>query len=336
MCRYYEKILSFCGCMMFIGLSLATDSTTQLSSDYRLKGSYIYYKKTLLRNADPATFELLKFRDKRKRKWKHDFEHYNSPTDHEYSIYAKDKGTIYYQGKPLSLIDAITFEWVGSGCSKDKNHVYYDGVLLPQADPLSFMFIDRDSLGSISYARAYARDRKHLYYYGKIVEGASISNFGVKGLKYGYLLDEQHIIYKGRVLTMPDPDTFEVLAYKYRRDAYYTKDKNHVYLGNEIIEEADPKTFDITEDEKNAGYATDKNHLFYEGKPIVLVDPKTFSVIKYGYGKDDNHVFYKESIIEHADPRTFTPTYNWYATDKNYLFTQVNWLRKPILILLKL
>lgn len=131
--------------MLFIGSSLSAEIISQLGSGYRLQDSHIYYKEALIMDADVATFEILKFRDKRK--WAHDFIHFNSPIDYEYSIYAKDKRAIYYQGKRLSLIDSTTFEWIGFGYSKDKNHVYYDGKLLAQADPISFVTIGHDLLG---------------------------------------------------------------------------------------------------------------------------------------------------------------------------------------------
>jgi len=93
-----------------------------------------------------------------------------------------------------------------------------------------------------------------------------------------------------------DKNTFQVI------NKYHAKDKNNVYYGNSIIEEADPDTFNVIID-NYYNYTKDKNHIYLDGKTIIDTDPNTFELINdRGISKDKNSVYFYADKIEEANP----------------------------------
>ena len=68
-----------------------------------------------------------------------------------------------------------------------------------------------------------------------------------------------------------DKKTFTVLG------AYYAKDKNNIYFGSEIINNADVESFILLE--KNGFISKDKNNVFYERTPIKGVSPLGIEIL---------------------------------------------------------
>ncbi len=142
-------------------------------------------------------------------------------------------------------------------------------------------------------------------------------------------------------------------------DSNYKKDDNYVYFGTDIVVGADPKTFEIINEE----FAKDKTHVYYEGdmledsnsptfvpgpipkdkysvylllickdnqwdqcyQKVAGADPATFEPVKYGFYKDKSHIFYNTKLVPEADVNTFAiydgGKYDYtYGYDKNYIF----------------
>ncbi|MDY8137719.1 DKNYY domain-containing protein [Aquimarina sp. 2201CG5-10] len=68
---------------------------------------------------------------------------------------------IYYEGDIIKEADAYTFEEVEYGYTKDANHVFFLGKIIEGADPKTFKYNDRSYIFS---------DKNHVYDAGKIVE----------------------------------------------------------------------------------------------------------------------------------------------------------------------
>lgn len=100
----------------------------------------------------------------------------------------------------------------------------------------------------------------------------------------------------------------------------YTIHKDSVFLYDEYIRFADPKTFKCIIGE----YAKDKNAVFFATAKLKKVDPATFVVLKNGYSKDKNHVYfnYSDEIIPGADPKTFMVYELAISKDKNAVYCQ--------------
>jgi len=88
---------------------------------------------------------------------------------------------------------------------------------------------------------------------------------------------------------------------------YYSINKGKVYYGNEILEEANPKTaeligFSLLKDDKN---------VYYMGKKIKDVKIKNFEKLGQNYWKNDNNIYRGSETIDSSlsgkikDPETF-------------------------------
>ena len=103
----------------------------------------------------------------------------------------------------------------------------------------------------------------------------------------------------------------------------FSKDKNNVYLGNEKIEGADAKTFEVID--IYAGFERDKNYLYYSNERIKNSDPYTFQRINEHLVRDKNQFYSKGKVLD-VDGKTFQivkdyeKDYFMYAKDKNKVY----------------
>ena len=127
-------------------------------------------------------------------------------------------------------------------------------------------------------------------------------------------------------------------SYKRLSGNYYAKDKLHVYKvwantnGKyiEILNEADPKTFEVI----FYRLGKDKNHVFYNGKiiPELNVDSLTVlcqkisdeSTTAYGLMKDHQHVFYQNKKMKGIDAKSF----ECIQQKPGVLYQDKNWIYK--------
>ena len=97
----------------------------------------------------------------------------------------------------------------------------------------------------------------------------------------------------------------------------YSIYKGNVYYGNEILEEANPKTveligFSLLKDDKN---------VYYMGEKIKDVKIKNFEKLGENYWKNDNKIYYRDKRIENADIMSFKVLNEDYAKDKNHVYS---------------
>jgi len=140
-----------------------------------------------------------------------------------------------------------------------------------------------------------------------------------------------------------DPQTFTVLPFPNEPNyVIFAKDKNFVYAGNTRISGADPETFvaiaEYYDDYYDAYYAKDRSHVyFYNGitltdeRPVAVLpgaDPATFVSVSPNVFKDKNHVygmnekFYDPACVtcQQADPATFVALGGGYFKDKSHFY----------------
>lgn len=116
---------------------------------------------------------------------------------------------------------------------------------------------------------------------------------------------------KGRErITDADISTFEILE-----KGHYAKDRKNAYYEAEIIEEADPATFEAL----GKMIARDKNSGFFEERKIQDSDGKTFQLITGLYSKDKDRAYYCEDSIAGSDVNSFevVDKENRVSKDKN-------------------
>lgn len=170
-------------------------------------------------------------------------------------------------------------------------HIENDGVYYKKekinADKKTFRIIGYNNI---------AKDRKYVYYNGKIISGADPETF--EYLNYYYSKDKYNIYLKGKPLNKRDIKTFRVMG-------AYNKDKNGVYFQENIIKEADPASFKVLyylyhpmgiPQSSETLYAIDDRYVYYEGRVIKNADLKTFEVTNYNQAKDKKNTYFEDKL----------------------------------------
>ena len=188
----------------------------------------------------------------------------------------KNGVVVYKDAKVVIGADPTTFEVLdGSGYdelhdyAKDKNHVYRDEMIIPNLDPktvkvnalgsIEYLYdksaawwISKDAstwyeaekmdvdVPSFSFLLYYAKDKNIVYSLttGKEVS-ADVTHF--TELNGRYAKDQEDVFYQGKVIHEADPDTFVVVGAPDEGSIPFAKDKNHVYLGVEVVKNGSAK-----------------------------------------------------------------------------------------------
>ncbi len=167
---------------------------------------------------------------------------------------------------------------------------------LHDVDKSSFETIKDNDFLTIS--KRYAKDKKNVYYKGRLIEGASAKSF--KLIDHAYAVDEHSVFYQYKKLEA-DLNSFEYIG------KYFARDKNHVFAQGKIQDKiTDPASFELVKHE----WTRDKNYYYVNNFRIVEADYNSFKILTADYAVDKNHVFYryffnKVGIVEGADPKTF-------------------------------
>lgn len=153
-----------------------------------------------------------------------------------------------------------------------------------------------------------------------------------------FLYVKNGIIYCDNKPLQPSADlnTFQVLSAENTSYSYW-KDSRSVWNGCDLIEGADPATFEPVGRKEGSGYMKDRSHVWLDDTVMVGADPATFTFIAMdglnaavgympAFAKDKKNVYYNADIIPQADPTTFSllPTTNGgqsgYEKDKNSVY----------------
>ncbi len=197
--------------------------------------------------------------------------------------------------------------------SKDENNVYFDGEIVEQADSATFeeveelIFKDINNIYLITIGKACEIGGAGL----NVIEDVDVDSFKSVN-SHKYFKDKYNVYFQnGEFVTIEgaDPNSFEVL------DWPYSKDKNYVFSGNEIVEGADSETF---EHMWNTRYAKDKiNAYYFWGEIIEGADANSFEGLDYYYAKDKNNAYFENTAIQGADSATFEVIDYEHTKDKN-------------------
>ena len=220
--------------------------------------------------------------------------------------YAKDKNTVYYNGKLLDQAKPSTFEVIGYGYAKDQIRVYhYKGEIIG-ADPESFQVLQHIFVG-------YAKDNISAFFDGEKIVGADPET--IEYLSEWYAKDENFVYTNGYKIEGADPSSFMII------DTFFSKDKNTVYAHfdgkRRKIPDFDPASFEVV----NSRYLKDKDNVYYyygllsAGAQLVNMDadPNTFelccddvnSLCKYEeFSKDKDRAYHRDHIMKSGDPDT--------------------------------
>ena len=232
-------------------------------------------------------------------------------------FYLKDKNGVYYLDKNkikilnLEGMDLKTLEVVDNSYLKDKNSVYLvqENKLkrLEKIDPNTFKNIGGN----------YVKDKNGVYkYYFTYItvndkELKKEPNFDAKTFEIvdpdgRYVKDKNNVYCDGEIINGADPATFEMLK---KGNINYMKDKNNIYYWKTKIEGVDRDTFKIME---NPNFSKDKNNIYFLGEKT---ESESYPP---EYEKKGNDVYYKNKKLKDIDANTFETMISFFGfKDKN-------------------
>ena len=301
-------------------------STSGLMYSVDRRGN-VYYWNDKIKGADSKSFELINREGYAKDK-NHVY-YGESPISDSPGTFdgdnLKDKQFVYYSGMKFTVADIETYVRLGSSYfGKDKIQGYYIDIPIEGSDAETLILIGM-------YNSPLAKDANHVYYKGKILEGANPDG---KYEEYdrsrsSIIMGEHNVWYKHVSMNL-NPKTFK------REGFSHYKDDKKVLYNTIVLEDVDVETFvafDVVYKEERlqysdrryrntSRYGKDKNHVYYEGVRLPDSNVETFEFIDEFYAKDKNNVYYNGKIVEGADSETFRSMdkngYRW--MDKNDTF----------------
>jgi serine/threonine protein kinase len=141
---------------------------------------------------------------------------------------AKDAKSAWWYGEPLPGVDPKTVELVNPGFVwKDAKNVWYQREKMSGVDAKTFRHLDQ----------AFYRDANRVYWSTTPLEGVDLDTFRTFGDDSPYAADRRSVWKGNTKITGFDAATFQAVHQS------VNKDKNGVYAGEHVIENADTKSF---------------------------------------------------------------------------------------------
>jgi hypothetical protein len=231
-------------------------------------------------------------------------------------FFAKDKYSLFANGRSYLEADVDTFAFVNNICGADKQAFYcYDNEVIqfPLMDVKTFKYL----------AGGVAKDMKNIVYKNNILRDLDATTVRVvQGGNDKFLIDKNAVyiidsfICKEAVVCKfqdADPATFTMMPMNWSGQSF-SKDKKHVWHSSYIVDGADGATFEFINSEIS-GYAKDAKHVFWYSDLMKDADVKTFKLLnpnEKNYGVDAKHVYFQGNVVKGANPKTFTiPAQNY-------------------------
>lgn len=212
-------------------------------------------------------------------------------------IYCGSKNSI------LPDVDIDTFQVISHLVAKDNNNVYVIDRIYPDLDARTFNKYSKDGL-SLHYLYS---DKNGIYNLGldnKLVP-LNLDIDTATNIDRFYIKDKDGVYFSNYSITKindADPETFHILGGCASVEKSYTEyaaDKNHVFVGNQIIPGIDPSQFvqiaKITSKDEEIPYSfflwkDTKNIYVYCGTIIKEADYETFEY-RDGRAQDKNNYY---------------------------------------------
>jgi hypothetical protein len=155
-----------------------------------------------------------------------------------------------------------------------------------EADPQSFESLQGD----------YAKDRHHVYFSGKPVQGADPQS--LKVLSDIYAKDNARAYFRDKPIAGADSGSFVEIS-----GGSYGRDKNDIYISGDAIGACDLPSFRWLKDD----WQVDSKCAYERGTKLPNARPESFVVIDESYAKDAEHVYSSvtDKAIAGADVATF-------------------------------
>jgi DKNYY family len=125
-----------------------------------------------------------------------------------------------------------------------------------------------------------------------------------------YSFDKDKVFHRCQIIEGADPDSFEPLH------PFYSKDADSVFYGTSTLLNADVNSFRVL----SHGWALDGRTVYLDGLTYPKADAQSFRQIDRDYYGDKNNVYFYEKIIEGANINTFQLLEHGYSSDANYVY----------------
>lgn len=222
------------------------------------------------------------------------------------SSYSRKGKSIVYGGRIVKYADYKTFESLGYGYGKDKRHVYYLGRVLEYVAPEGF---------TVSYDYALPKDRPAK---AAAPDTATVSADPLE------LLTKVDGIIKSKTVTTTDSVVTAIT------DANSAVFMNYVVSGDSVTYDGMLLPGAVANEftDLGSGYGKDSKNVFFMGVPLDGADAGTFKTLEEGYASDKMRAYYNGNVLTGADGATFVCQGKGFATDGKLYFIYGNKLEK--------
>ena len=187
-----------------------------------------------------------------------------------------------------------------------------------------FFFISAFAVAMAGYAQSssdgYFIGKNFISYNDSLMSGADVPSFSI--MSHGYAKDNRHVYLNGKVLEYADPATFS-LTDRTGSEGPKTEDatQNARPAATERGKAQDNGKTSVLDivlgtDNGTSKYAVNGTVVAYDGNVIKKADAATFKYVGGEYAADKHHAYYKGHILGDAwGIGLFTYKGNGYATD---------------------
>lgn len=265
------------------------------SQSYGKDAAHVFYRGRIIEGADLATFEIM---------------------ESVQGQYAKDKQSVYFEGKRISDRAQQFRLFNGAGYATDGEQAFYYGKL-----------IGAGNLELLPGNEGLARIDTQLFSSGQLVQDASPSNFTLhsENCWWRYGTDSKHVFLDNKPVPGADPETFKELGHC---TAIY-RDERMVYIWTRELPEVHRDTARVLDRsylaDDSAVYRVFPHTQDYVGGIVRMADRDiaSFMVVDGSeWTKDKSGVYYRDEKVPEADPVTFKRSHvgNGTGEDKNYRY----------------
>jgi len=184
---------------------------------------------------------------------------------------SKDKSHYFYNAQPLA-VDYASFKILNENFVKDQNRLYV--VTQKSINPLNYTM---DKIDVLNNEYIILAGKKLLYYQPYqgigVLETTLPSTNKIKLLDRKTVIIDQLVLIEGKKFEFADvdADSFKILE-GIGGNSFWSRDKNHIYYNEQLLTEADPKTFEVL----RRAVAKDARHIFVGDKIFEGPDVKSF------------------------------------------------------------
>lgn len=203
-------------------------------------------------------------------------------------------------------LDIGTFEYIGEarssayGWTKDKHHFYFKNKAVN---------VHYATLKFLTEEFYYDRDSLYVSFGSWKTEAIKKINQAPTKLNEKYILSDTALYFVHNESLSLKTNPLESMPTDFRivSNNVIAFDDKVVYYGHPITH-VDAQSFVLVSDAERGSfmkYYKDKNFVYLDTQIIEHANPETFQLIELGYAKDDRHVFYDRTVLKGVDPESF-------------------------------